>query len=52
MTATGGNENTRVVFKNCVPFTKPISNEHVDSANNLDIIMAMYNLIEHSDIYS
>ena len=27
-------------------------NPHVDNADNLDIIMAMYNLIEYSDNYS
>ena len=27
-------------------------NEHVDGAENLDIIMLMYNLIEYSDNYS
>ena len=42
-------------MKNCAPFTKcvtHINNEHVDGANNLDIIMPMYNLIEYSDKYS
>ena len=55
ITATGGSENARVAFKNCAPFTKciaGINDEHVDSANNLDIIMPMYNLIEYSDNYS
>ena len=55
ITATDGSENTRVAFKNCAPFTKcvaRINDEHVDSANNLDIIMPMYNLIEYSDNYS
>ena len=52
--ATGGNANTRVVFKNCAPFTKCIThtnNEHVEGAENLNIIMPMYNLIEYSDNY-
>ena len=42
---------TRLALKNCVPFTKcnlEINDEHVDTANNLDIAMSMY-LIEHSD---
>ena len=55
ITATDGSEKTRVAFKNCAPFTKCvacINDEHVDSANNLDIIMPMYNLIEYSDNYS
>ena len=53
--ATGGDANTRVAFKNCAPFTKcitHINDEHVDNADNLDIIMPMYNLIEYSDNYS
>ena len=52
--ATGGDTNTRVAFKNCVPFRKcitHINDEHVDNADNLDIIMPMYNLIEYSDNY-
>ena len=55
ITATGGDDNTRVAFKNCSPFTKcitHINDEHVDSAANLHIIMPMYNLIEYSDNYS
>ena len=55
ITATDGSENTTVAFKNCAPFTKcvaRINDEHSDSANNLDIIVAMYNLIEYSDNYS
>ena len=54
ITATGGDANTRVAFKNCAPFTKcitHINDEHVDNADNLDIIMPMYNLIEYSDNY-
>ena len=55
ITATGGDADTRVAFKNCAPFTKCISHindEHVDDADNLDIIMPMYNLIGFSDHYS
>ena len=55
ITATGGDANTRVAFKNCAPFTKcitHINDEHVDNADNLDIIMPMYNVIEYSDNYS
>ena len=49
---TGGNNNTRLALKNCAPFTKcnlEINDEHVDTAENLDITMPMYNLIEYSD---
>ena len=55
ITATGGNDNTKVVFKNCAPFTKYITHrndEHVDTTDNIDIVMPMYNLIEYSDIFS
>ena len=37
ITGTGGNDNTRVAFKNCAQFTKcitHINNEHVDNADN------------------
>ena len=46
--------NTRLALKNCAPFTKcnlEINNEHVDTAENLDIVMPMYNLKEYSDNY-
>ena len=39
-------------FKNFVSFTRcitHINDEHVETAENLDIIMPMYNLIEYSD---
>ena len=55
ITATGGDANTRVAFKNCASFTKcitHINDEYVDNADNLDIIMLMYKLIECSDNYS
>ena len=45
---------TRLALKNCAPFTKcnlEINDEHVDTAENLDIVMPMYNLIEYSDNY-
>ena len=41
---------TNVAFKNCAPFTRcatHINDEHVESAENLNIIMLMYNLIEY-----
>ena len=52
--ANNVNNNTRLALKNCVPFTKcnlEINDEHVDRAENLDIVMPMYNLIEYSDNY-
>ena len=45
---------TRLALKNCAPFTKcnlELNDEHVDTAENLDIVMPMYNLIEYSDNY-
>ena len=39
--------NTNVAFKNCGPFTRcvtQINDEHVETSENLDIIMSMYNL--------
>ena len=45
---------TRLALKNCAPFTKcnlEINDEHVDTAESLDIVMPMYNLIEYSDNY-
>ena len=48
------NANTSLALKNCVPFTKcnlEINDEHVDTAENLDITMPMCNLIEYSDNY-
>ena len=55
VTTTAGDANTRVTFKNCAPFMKcitHINDKHVDNADNLDIVMPMYNLIEYSDNYS
>ena len=47
--------DTNVAFKNCAPFTRcitHINDEHAETAENWDIIMPMYNLIEFSDNYS
>ena len=52
--AAATDDNTRLALKNCAPFTKcnlEINDEHVDTAENLDIVMPMYNLIEYSDNY-
>ena len=45
---------TRLALKKFAPFTKcnlEINDEHVDTAENLDIAMLLYNLIEYSDNY-
>ena len=52
--ATNAVNATRLALKNCAPFTKynlEINDEHVDAAENLDIVMPMYNLVEYSDNY-
>ena len=52
--AAAADANTRLALKNCAPFTKcnlEINDEHVDTTENLDITMPMYNLIEYSYNY-
>ena len=47
-----GNQNTPTIFKNCASFARcvtDINDEHVETAENLDIIMSMCNLFEYSD---
>ena len=47
--------NKGVIFKNCAPFTKCISRINgtdIDNAQDIDIVMPMYSLIEYSDNYS
>ena len=54
-TAAANNTGKKVIFKNCALFTKCISrtnNNQVDNAQDIDILMRMYNLIEYSDNYS
>ena len=49
---TGVAANTNVAFKNCAIFTRSVihlNDEDIDTSDNLDIIMPMYNLIEYSD---
>ena len=49
------NTNKKVVFKNCAPFTScktEINDTQVNYAEDIDIIMPMYNLIEYSNAYS
>ena len=52
---TGGDANTKVVFKNCAPFEKcrtEINETFIDEADFINITMPMYNLIEYSVNYS
>ena len=56
--ATGAainNTNREVILKNCTSITDcitEINNIQVDDAQNIDVVMPMYNLIDYSDIYS
>ena len=53
--ATANNNDRKVIFKICAPFTKCISeinNTQIDNAKDIDIVMPMYNLIEYSDNYA
>ena len=55
ITATRSNANTNVAFKNCGPFTRCVTHkndEHIDTAQNLDITAPMYSIIEYCDNYS
>ena len=52
--AAADDDNTRLALKYCAPFAKcnlEINDEQVDTAENLDIVMPIYNLIEYSDNY-
>ena len=54
ITIIRGNE-TQVAFKNCAPFIKcitKIDGTMIDDAEDLDLIMPMYNLLEYSLNYS
>ena len=45
----------KLVFRNCVPFTdciSEISNKQIGNANDIDVVMPAYNLIEYGDNYS
>ena len=47
--------DTNVAFKDCAPFTRcviHINDQHVETAENLDIIMPICNLIEYSENYA
>ena len=50
-----GNNKTPVAFKNCASLTKcitKIDGTTIDDAEDLDLIMPMYNLIKYSSNYS
>ena len=55
ITVEGGNDNTKVAFKNWAPFRKcrtEINKTFIDEADFINITMPMYNLTEYSDNYS
>ena len=50
-----GNDATRVAVKNCHPFTRvtfKLNNEQVDTADNLDLSMNLYHMLEYSGNYA
>ena len=50
-----GHQVTQIAFKNCVPCTNcitKIDGTTIDDAEDLDLVMPMYNLIEYSSNYS
>ena len=49
------NDNIQVVFTNCAPFTNwvsKVSNTQILNAKEIDLVIAIHNLIENSDNYS
>ena len=49
------NTNEKLIFNNCAPFTNcmsEINNTQVDDAQDIDVVMPMYNLIKYCDAYS
>ena len=53
--AAVNNDNKKVIFKNCAPFTNCISeinNTKIGNAEDIDIVMPMSNLVEYSDNYA
>ena len=49
-----GNNATKFCFKNCSPFTRSVvylNDMHIETAENLHLVMNHYNLIECSDDY-
>ena len=44
-----------IAYENCKPFTKCVTKIHgttLDDAEDSDLVMPMYNLIEYNSIYS
>ena len=54
-TADANNTDKKVIFKNCASFTNCISeinNTQIDNAEDIDIVMPVFNLIAYSDNYA
>ena len=52
---TAAGDDTKVAFRNCAPFRRCVTHINgwlVETVENLDIIMPMYNLVEYSDNYA
>ena len=48
------NTSKKIIIKNCAPFTNCINetnNTQVDDAQDIDIVISMYDLIEYSNVY-
>ena len=53
-TTAPDNRNRKIIFEDCAPFTnfiRKIIHANAD-ADDIDVVMVMYNLIEYSDIYT
>ena len=53
--ADANNDNKKVIFKNCAPFTdckSETNNIEIDNVEDIDIVIPMYDLVEYSDNYS
>ena len=49
------NNDTRVAIKNCHPFSRGffrLNDEQIDTADNLDLTMNLYNILEYSGNYA
>ena len=54
ITVADGNNNTKIAFRSCQPFIRSIvhlNDEHLDTTENVDLTMNLYNLTEYSDSF-
>ena len=55
ISVVGGDQDTGIAFKNCSVFTScttHLNDEYIETVENIDIVINMYNFIEYSDNYS